>query len=208
IDKQGVRKMAFFSPATNRFYKLTPSSDWPTVSIGSVPMHKLSSPKKDTQNKINLLKPHGYVLDTCMGLGYTAILAAQTARRLLTFERDENIVFLAKLNPLSKPLFESPNIQIKEEDIGEAIKGVVGCSFDCIIHDPPTFKLSPQLYSLAFYEELLRVLKKRGRFFHYTPLYKVKRGFDFPARVKKKLQSAGFKIIEFSQESGGFLCRK
>ncbi|MCM8820246.1 MAG: MnmC family methyltransferase [Candidatus Omnitrophica bacterium] len=208
LDKNGLQKIAFFSPQTNCFYKLMPTSDWPTVCINSVPMHKLNSPKKDTENKINFLKPFGVVLDTCMGLGYTAILASKTAQKVITFEKDKNILYLAKINPLSRELFLSPNIKIEIKDIAEEIARLKSQYFDCIIHDPPTFKLAPQLYTISFYEELLRVLKKNGRLFHYTPLYKITHNFDFPSKIEKKLKKTGFRIIEKSQVIGGILCQK
>lgn len=208
IEEQGVRKVYFFSDLTNRFYKLVPTLDWPTISISSVPMHSLASPKKYTQNKIDLIKPYGYVLDTCMGLGYTAILASKIARKVVTFEKDDNVYVLAELNPLSKELFLAQNIEIRRNDVFEGIKGLDSDCFDCIIHDPPTFKLAGELFSQDFYFSLKRVLKKGGRLFHYTPLYKIKQGFDFPSKVKKRLKIAGFKGINYSEEAFGFLCKK
>ena len=208
LDREGLTKIAFFDTKTNHFYKLTPTPDWPTISIGSVPMHKLSSPKNDCENKIKLLKPKGLILDTCMGLGYTAILASHTAKALITFEKDENVISLAKINPVSKDLFSSPKIKIRKEDVAEAIKKFNNNHFDCIIHDPPTFKLAPQLYSKEFYRELLRTLKFKGGLFHYTPLYKVKRGFNFPQRIAEKLKAVGFKVLKYSESAGGLLCRK
>jgi predicted methyltransferase len=197
VDSQGVKKIAFFSYDTNKFYKLTPTADWPTVCIGSVPMHKLNSPRKDTQGKISLLKPCGITLDTCMGLGYSAILAAKTAKLVITFEKDENVFFLAKINPFSQSLFSSLNIKTRREDVTSGIKKFKNEYFDCIIHDPPTFKLSVPLYSYSFYQELKRVLKKGGRLFHYAPLYKVRQGFDFPSQIKTKLKDTGFRIVYF-----------
>jgi len=208
LDDQGVKKIAFFSENTNKFYKLVPTSDWPTISISSVPMHRLSSPEKDTKNKINLLKPYGYVLDTCMGPGYTAILAAKTARKVITFEKDENIRDLAQINPLSGELFSAKNIEIRIEDVALGIREFENDCFDCIIHDPPTFKLAGELFSQDFYQQLIRVLKPGRRLFHYTPLYKVKQGFDFPAQLEKRLKKAGFKRIKHSRQAGGFLCQK
>ena len=208
LDDQGVRKIAFFSEDTNKFYKLVPTSDWPTISISSVPMHRLSSPEKDTKNKINLLKPYGHVLDTCMGPGYTAILAAKKAKKVITFEKDENIRDLAQINPLSQELFIAENIEIRMADVALGIRELKDECFDCIIHDPPTFKLAGELFSQDFYQQLLRVLKSGGRLFHYTPLYKVKQGVDFPAQVGKRLKKAGFKRIEHSQQAMGFLCQK
>jgi predicted methyltransferase len=57
-----------------------------------------------------------------------------------------------------------------EEDILEGIKQFSDNFFDEIIHDPPTFKYSPDIYSKQFYEELFRVLKKGGKLYHYSPL--------------------------------------
>ena len=202
--------IAFFSDDTNRFYKLLPTQDWPTVTIGSVPMHKISgiSPKQDTYNKVSLIKPYGLVLDTCMGMGYTAILAAASSKMVYTFEADENVYFIAELNPFSQRLFESKNIKITKGDVSMGIKEFGDNLFDCIIHDPPTFKISPVLYSLGFYKEVHRVLKQRGRFFHYTPFYGVKRGVDFPSKIKTKLKESGFKIVKFEPSKGGVICRK
>ena len=207
-DSQGVIKITVFSQITNRFYKLTPTPDWPTISIGSVPMHRRSSPKKDTEAKVNLLKPYGYVLDTCMGLGYTALLAVKKAKKVITFEKDEIVYDLAKLNPLSKEMFLSPNIEIRREDVGVGIKKFKNNCFDCVIHDPPTFKLAVDLFSKDFYREVKRILRERGKFFHYAPLYKVRQGFDFPSKIKSNLKMVGFKSINFSKEAGGILCRK
>lgn len=208
LDSQGLREVAFFAQDTNKFYKLIPTADWPTIAIGSVPMHKLSSPKKDTQNKIELIRPYGCILDTCMGPGYTAILAARSAEKLITFEKDENVFILAKLNPVSEKLFKAENIEIKRADVYEGIRDFRECYFDCIIHDPPTLKLAGELFSKDFYSQMLRVLKKGGRLFHYTPLYKVKSGFDFPSKIKKNLQQVGFKAVKYSEKAGGLICQK
>jgi len=208
IENQEVTKIAFFSEHTNRFYKLMPTADWPTIAIGSVPMHKRASPQADSMRKIALLKPQGAVLDTCMGCGYTAILAAETAKKVITFEKDEVIMQLARLNPCSQALFRRTNIEIRHSDISAAINELPDIFFDCIMHDPPTFTLAPELFNEAFYQQLFRVLKSNGRLFHYAPLYKVKQGFDFPASVQKKLKTVGFKRLQFSKQAGGILCGK
>ena len=208
LDSQGLRKVILFGEDTNKLYKLVPTKDWPTLAISSVPMHRLASPKEDSQNKINLINPYGLVLDTCMGLGYTAILASQKAPKIITFEKDDNVFTIAQINPLSARLFSSANIQIRRADITLGIRDFRDSYFDCIIHDPPTFKMAGELFSQDFYGSLMRVLRKDGKLFHYTPLYKIKQGFDFPASVEKRLKKAGFKKIAYSKEAGGFLCRK
>jgi len=210
IDEEGISPIAFFSDETQKFYKLIPTIDWPSFSISSTPMHQINcgTPKQDSLNKIRILKPKGVVLDTCMGLGYTAILAAKVSKFVHTFEIDENVHYLASINPLSNELFSLPNIEIKQENIVEAIKKFKGNFFDCIIHDPPTFKLAPDLYSSKFYQELKRVLKPGGKIFHYTPFWGVKRGIDFPAKIRIKMKQAGFRIEGFFNKEAGLLCRK
>lgn len=207
INDNKIEPLAHFSNSTNRFYKLTPTDDWPTLSIGSVPMHKLNSPKRDTENKISLIGPYGIVLDTCFGLGYSAMLAAKSAKNVITFEKDENVYNLAKLNPVST-VFSLKNIEVRKEDISSAIKRFNENYFDCIIHDPPTFKLAPELFNEAFYRELYRILKKNGKLFHYTPLYKISQGYDFPSRIREKLKRTGFKVLDFQPEKGGIVCKK
>ncbi len=143
-----------------------------------------------------------------MGLGYSAIAAAKSAKNLITFEKDPNVYDLARLNPFSEALFCSKNIEIRKEDISVAVKSLGESYFDCVIHDPPTFKLAPELFTEAFYQELYRIMKKNGRFFHYTPLYKISQGYDFPSRIEKKLKKTGFKVLEFRPQEGGIVCRK
>ena len=168
----------------------------------------LHYPKQDTEKKIALLKPYGLVLDTCMGMGYTAILAAESAKKVFTFEIDENVFSLAQINPCSQLLFSLANIEVNQQDLTQRLSGFADQYFDCIIHDPPTFKLAPDLYSLSFYQQLLRIIKKGGKLFHYTPLYLIKRGYDFPAKIKAKLTQAGFRVGQFSPDASGFLCRR
>ena len=210
LKKEGLIPIAFFDEETRKFYKLMPTVDWPTVTIGSVPMHrvKMTSPRRDTEAKIKLVKPEGIVLDTCMGLGYTAIMAAGRSKIVYTFEKDKNIYLIARLNPCSSQLFSLPNIRIKRADVVEYIKKFPAMYFDCIIHDPPTFKISPGLYSVDFYHKLYRVLKRKGKLFHYAPFYGIKKGKDFPARIKVHLKEAGFNVLRVDYNVGGILCRR
>jgi hypothetical protein len=171
-------------------------------------MHKLQSPKQDTHNKLRLVQAYGLVLDTCLGLGYTAIGASHSAKKVITFEKDENSFLLAQINPWSQELFNNSRIEVRLSDVYTGIESFPDNYFDCIIHDPPTFKLAVQLYELKFYQQLYRVLRESGCLFHYTPLYKVSRGYNFPEQIRIKLKKAGFTNIEFSQQAMGFLCRR
>ena len=60
---------------------------------------------------------HGRVLDTCTGLGYTAIEAAKTAEHVITIELDPTAQEMARCNPWSRSLFDNPKIS---QIIGDA----------------------------------------------------------------------------------------
>jgi predicted methyltransferase len=73
-------EIKFFDEKTKKFYKLIPTSTWPTLEISGIHMHRIKKvdPKTDTELKLKALgRIYGVVLDICTGLGYTAILAAR-----------------------------------------------------------------------------------------------------------------------------------
>ncbi|MCX8193752.1 MAG: MnmC family methyltransferase [Candidatus Pacearchaeota archaeon] len=204
-------KIQFYSEKTKKFYQLFPTSTIPTLKISGVPMHRFVKvdPLKDTLFKIKAAKPKGIVLDSCTGLGYTAIFSAKKpeVKKVYTFEIDENVLKMAKLNEASKELFENKKIILEIGDVKEKIKQFKDDFFDTIIHDPPTFKLAPELYSENFYKELARVLKPKGRLWHYCPCPgKLKHGEKFKKRVENKLKKF-FKVF-YDNASEGFICLK
>lgn len=153
-----LKKAAFFSGETNFYYKIVPTVDWPTITLSSTPMHRHTkvSPKKDTESKITVISPvKGKVLDTCCGLGYTAIMSARNADFVYTFERDKFVINLASYNPYSQELFSNKKIRLFEEDVSEGIKKFEKDFFDRVIHDPPTFKYSPELFSKSFIQNFI-----------------------------------------------------
>ena len=78
--------------------------------------------------------------------------------------------------------------------MSQAITNLHDGSFDCVLHDPPRFGIAGELYSLVFYEQLARVLKRGGRLFHYTGSpNKLTSGRDVPREVAKRLEKAGFR---------------
>ncbi|MEM4605911.1 MAG: spermine synthase, partial [Candidatus Pacearchaeota archaeon] len=118
-----MKKIQFFSEKTKKFYQLLPTRTIPTLRISGVPMHRFSKidPLEDTLRKISAVKPFGIVLDSCCGLGYTAIYSAKKneVKIVYTFEIDDNVLEIAKLNDSSKELFENKKIILKEGDISE-----------------------------------------------------------------------------------------
>jgi len=202
---------SLFDKKTNLFYKLVAcENDWNALEISGIQMHSYKHGIKKTIKKmVNTLKPKGIVLDCCCGLGYLAILTAKrkSVRKVYSFEKDPNVIFLAKKNPFSKELFENKKIILKNEDIFEAIKKFRDKMFDCIFHDPPSIKIAEYLYSREFYQQLYRVLKPHGRILHYigTPgkyLSKYFRG------ITKRLYDVGFRKVIKKPEVMGLLIIK
>lgn len=206
IEDSQLKKVAFFSEDTNTYYKMIPTDDWPTFALSAVPMHRRIhlSPKEDTLLKIKEISPvNGKVLDTCCGLGYTAITSSKDAEEVHTFEKDKDVITVAEINPYSRELFSSKKIKLHQDDIFTAIKNFENSYFDRIIHDPPTFKRAPELYSKQFYVELYRVLKKGGIIYHYSPAYQKLKGRKFYITIIKNLKEAGFWKAEYHEKSSG-----
>ncbi|MEM5777564.1 MAG: MnmC family methyltransferase [Candidatus Aenigmatarchaeota archaeon] len=203
----------FFDKKTNKFYKLIETSTWPTVIISGIRMHRTDEidPKLDTIFKIKSLgKIYGRILDTCTGLGYTAISSARQrdVKQVLTIEKDKNMIFLAKQNPFSKELFDNEKIILVLQDATIALKTIKDNFFNFIIHDPPRFSLAPELYTQDFYNELYRVLKRKGRLYHYTGKPGSKQGKNISKNISKKLKLAGFKFVKKVEKADGLVAFK
>lgn len=210
IKNGRLEKLGFFSG--HSYYKLVPTADAPTLEISGIRMHASTdiSPLEDAKRKIRLLDPRGgFCLDTCGGLGYTAIYAAERNCRVLSTEIDVNVLFFAKINPWSAKYFGNEQIDILIADIVSLVKTLPSEKFDYIIHDPPRISIAGELYSAKFYTELYRVLKSGGRIFHYTGEPKSKyRGFNIYASVAKRLSTVGFRILKIDKTIKGILAVK
>ena len=196
VTPDGVERLQVFSPLTGRVCALYPTGTAPTLTLSGIPMHRIqgTDPWRDTLAKVRAARPRGRVLDTCMGLGYTAIAAARTAEYVLTVELDPAVLVLARANPWSAELFVRPNVGIVQADVGEFIAALPDASFSVVIHDPPMFSLAGELYSLAFYKEVFRVLRPRGRLFHYVGSPESKMGRNVTRSVMQRLREAGFRV--------------
>src|SRR3989344_8456142 len=98
IKENTLLKVHFFSEDTNKFYKLVATADAPTAEISGIRMHatKSMAPMEDTAKKLEAINGvSGNVLDTCMGLGYTAIASSKTADLVFTCEIDQNMIDIA-----------------------------------------------------------------------------------------------------------------
>ncbi|MEW9623522.1 class I SAM-dependent methyltransferase [Rhodanobacter geophilus] len=194
-----------FAPAarfSGSLIKLVPT-EWnvPTFEIDGIKMLPTAqaSPLDDARRKVTLVEPRGkVVLDTCGGLGYFAACCLEAgAARIQSFEKNPDVLWLRTLNPWS-PDPDAPEhggrLQLVHADVSQAIAQLGDASVDALLHDPPRFGIAGELYALAFYEQLARVLRRGGRLFHYTGSpNRLTSGRDVPREVARRLEQAGFK---------------
>ncbi|MCF7976228.1 MAG: hypothetical protein K9N55_20590 [Phycisphaerae bacterium] len=182
------------------YTKLVPTQTAPYLEASGVKLHisKGICPFESAGRMAETVVKKGFVvLDTCSGLGYSALRSARLgARKTVTVEISSDILLLRSQNPWSFGLYSDHSIIQEHEDIASFIQTLEAETFDAVIHDPPRFSLAGDLYGDAFYRELKRVLKRRGTLFHYTGNpYTVKHGNSFVTGVKKRLVEAGFRKI-------------
>eukprot|EP01031_Cornospumella_fuschlensis_P035481 gene35481-43011_t len=152
-------KIATMSTVSNYAASLCPPLDKPgapTLLLGGKTMHRISgddmNPTVDTRNKLASVRisSSSRVLDTCMGLGYTAIGAARlihgkgdgngpkAAGYVHTFEVDTASLEMSAYNPHSQALFDqSLPLTIAHGDVTKMLLTTPSESYDVIIHDPP-----------------------------------------------------------------------
>ena len=176
--------------------KLVPT-DWgpPTFEIDGIKMLPTAhvSPFADAERKVGLIQPRGkVVLDTCGGLGYFAAWCLQhQAAKVLSFEKNADVIWLRSLNPWSPP--SGGALTLTHGDITEHIATLPARSVDAVLHDPPRFGIAGELYSQVFYDELARVIRRGGRMFHYTGTpNKLTSQRNVPLEVVRRLRQAGF----------------
>jgi predicted methyltransferase len=145
------------------------------------------------------LRPlRGVCLDTCCGLGYSALAmaASPAVSSVVCCEVDANVLEAVRHNPASAALFDNPKIDLRLADAIDVVGELPDASFDRIFHDPPRLALAGELYSLAFYQELFRVLRKGGKLFHYTGAPGEKAGRRVREGIIRRLREAGFTALK------------
>jgi predicted methyltransferase len=209
-DSEAVR-IQRFSEARNFTYVLMPTQRAPTVLISGIQMHRVKGidPWQDTLTKVRTLAPmEGRVLDTCTGLGYTAIASAENADEVVTVELDPNMLEMARLNPWSSRLFDHPRIRQVVGDSMERVQVFAPASFARIVHDPPMLARAGELYSGEFYRHLYRVLASGGRLYHYVGDPESRSGRNITRGVVRRLQETGFRRVQVRPRAFGVVAYK
>jgi predicted methyltransferase len=180
--------------------KLVPT-DWgaPTFEIDGIKMLPTAkvSPYLDAERKVGLIQPRGKViLDTCGGLGYFAAWCLRgEAAHVESYEKNADVIWLRSINPWSPPAGGA--LKLAQGDVTQKIATLAGNSIDAILHDPPRFGIAGELYSQDFYEQLARVLKRKGKLFHYTGTpNKLSSGRDVANEVANRLRNTGFSVTK------------
>jgi len=195
-----------------RFYKLVPTAGAPTFEIDGVRMHRTkgTTPDRDSKQKLEALGLRGgRVLDTCMGLGYTAVGALRRgAEVVVTIEKEPAVVRVAEMNPWSRALFDG-DVSLVLGDSFLIVDSLPSGFFDWVIHDPPRLSHAGALYSEEFYRKLYRVMAPGARLFHYTgePGSRY-RGVDLQKGVQRRLRRIGFGSVFYHPGVMGVTCEK
>lgn len=200
------------------YYKLKPYNGVPVLEIDGLRMQLIRDFKTPLDYSKEVVKGLGIpkdgsftVLDTCMGLGYTAIAAAgaPSVKLVVTCEVSEAVLSLAQWNPASEALFRKDgNILVMKGSSAELINGFEDGMFAFVIHDPPRISHAPELYSLEFYKALFRACRSGARIFHYFGSVGKGKGRQIDREVGRRLQAAGFSQIRFVPRLQGLYAQK
>jgi predicted methyltransferase len=207
-------KWQLYEKKSNKFYKMvyTKPGKPPTVEISGIKMHVTqgSDPIIDTNNKILSFRSlRGFVLDTCLGLGYTSIAAGSLNQieHIYCCEFDKNIFQLCSENPWSQDLFSKKNIYPIIINVVDFLKLIPDNFLNIIIHDPPRFSLAPALYDITLYQLFFNKLKKGGEVYHYTgnPNTRTRKNPLYLETISR-LKDVGFRKVKKAY-AGVFACK-
>jgi len=207
-DGKELYKLAIFD---QHLYKLRMLAGKPILEIDGLRMHLVKGFLDVFEYSRHIAKllhigPDDEVLDTCTGLGYTAIAAAKHARKVVTIESSRAVLKLAEWNPWSRELFHSKNIEIINGDSYEEVPKLKE-KFSKIIHDPPRFSHAGQLYSSEFYRRLASASKEDALLFHYFGSLG-KKNRNISKEVRLRLSESGWETVKFYPALQGCVARK
>lgn len=198
---------------SDSYYKLVPTSSAPTLEINGIKMHRSKGidPLTDAKLKTQLVVCAGdLVLDTCGGLGYSAMFAVEAgAKKVISTEKNSAVISLRNLNPWLKKMADDTLVFL-HTDIIKEIDTFENNRFNSVIHDPPRFtSASGDLYGKKFYDALFRVMAPRSKLFHYTGSpKKIKDQDRFIKNTMKRLEHARFTSVCFKDNLQGIYAKK
>jgi predicted methyltransferase len=215
LRREGLVPIEVRSDAYN---KLVPTDTVPTLEINGIKMHRSKEidPLVDAREKTRLVvTPNDQVLDTCGGLGYSAVFALKAgAKNVVSTEKSRGVIQIRQQNPwltatgddrIGLGNMNLAPIEWVNADVTRYILTLPDQSFDSVIHDPPRFTAATgELYGKAFYTQLFRVMKPSSRLFHYTGSPKKINYQDrFIKNAIRRLEQVGFSQVAFNERLQG-----
>lgn len=193
VDEDGAWPLEIREGGYAKLVPLEGGLGAPTFEISGIKMHRTLGidPFTDARTKAVAAVSRGdRVLDTCGGLGYTAIWARRLGvAAVISVERSPDVLALRRYNPWSREYLKDVGVDKVEGDVAQVITTCKDESFQSIIHDPPRFSLAGELYGEEFLWHLARVLAYGGRLVFYTGQpYRFGRGRNFIEGIEKRLQ--------------------
>ncbi len=195
------------------YYKLVPTDSAPTLEINGIKMHRSKDidPLTDAKLKTQLVvAANDQVLDTCGGLGYSAIFALKAgAKKVISTEKSHSVITIRNLNPWLKK-YADKRLELIHTDITREIDRFEDGLFNSVIHDPPRFtSATGDLYGKKFYDALFRVMGPHSKLFHYTGSpKKIKTKDKFIKNTMRRLEQSGFKTLCFHDNLQGIYAQK
>ncbi len=203
IKGKSIEKMQYMSEVTGEFYKLIPTTGRPLLQISGTSMHKQPFVERILKEQLK-----GNVLDAGTGLGYTAMEAAKTAKRVTTIEHDPTVIELQKLSPWSQELFTRKNITCLEGDVTQLVRNTQKESCDNVIYDAGTPRSSGLFFSTEHYAETYRILRRNGKLYHYLPRPQIEQGRDFAKAIIQRLEELRFMLLERNEKDCYIIVQK
>ncbi|MFW9890521.1 MAG: SAM-dependent methyltransferase, partial [Candidatus Thorarchaeota archaeon] len=212
VNDKGIFKAEL---SDKHFYKLMPvvKNQAPALVIDDILMHRVkgTTPMHDASMKAELCARKGIdMLEICTGLGYASIACLEKGvRSIVTIEKDEKVLELARLNPWSRRIFTDDRIIVINADASQEIEKIDDKSFHAVMHDPPRFSMAPELYATEFYSHLYRVLRRNGILLLYVGSPESKHWkVDLQEGIVKRLLDAGFSTVTRKEDIQSVLAFK
>jgi uncharacterized protein len=194
------------------YYKLVPTTGAPTLEINGIKMHRSKEidPLTDAKLKTQLVvSPGDHALDTCGGLGYSALFALKAgAKKVVSTEKSAAVIKIRNLNPWLPR--DDKRLELIHADITQEIDRFENGIFNSVIHDPPRFtSATGDLYGKKFYAALFSAMAPHSKLFHYTGSpKKIKTKDSFVKNTMKRLERSGYTAICFHDNLQGIYARK
>ena len=205
-------KIQAFSATTNRVCSLMPTAGAPTMLVAGFTMHRIKDcdPYRGSDWP-RFRRSHRFeAWCSIPPLAWDTRRSRRRGRRCRSTPSSwtRRAQEIARQNPWSQALFDHPAITQHMGDSDELVETFPDGMFDRIIHDPPVVSLAGHLYGAEFYRKLHRLLRAKGRLFHYIGNPKSRSMMNVTHGVSDRLRTAGFSRVRPWPEAFGVVAEK